>query len=73
MPRSRSPHGGAPSTGRDVYQLVDESGDAGYYGITKNPARRIAQHAKTLEGPFNGMQVVSKLLAPPQARRSRPR
>jgi hypothetical protein len=42
-----------------VYRLVDESGDAVYYGISNDPARGLAEHAADGAIPFNGMQVIS--------------
>jgi hypothetical protein len=50
-----------------VYQLVDHGGDAVYYGLTNNPAVRLAQHAALPPGPFAGMQVISEALPLPQA------
>lgn len=57
----------AKKYGQHVYQLVDETGEAVYYGVSKDPAKRLLWHAKNPKGPFNGMQVVSELLPPPQA------
>jgi hypothetical protein len=50
-----------------VYQLVDDSGEAVYYGITNNPVVRLGQHARRARGPFRGMQVISEPLPLPQA------
>ncbi|NUQ78995.1 MAG: hypothetical protein HUU21_36190 [Polyangiaceae bacterium] len=50
-----------------VYQLVDDAGEAVYYGMTNNPMVRLAQHARRTLGPFRGMQVISKPLSLPQA------
>jgi hypothetical protein len=46
--------------GTYVYQLVDEGGEAVYYGISNDPARRLAEHALEATKPFNGMQVISQ-------------
>ncbi len=48
------------TSGSYVYQLVDEAGDAVYYGISNEPARRLAEHALDGVIPFNGMQVISE-------------
>jgi predicted GIY-YIG superfamily endonuclease len=51
-----------------VYQLVDDAGDAVYYGISNAPARRLAQHALEAKVPFRGMQVISEAEPLAQAR-----
>jgi hypothetical protein len=51
-----------------VYRLVDESGDAVYYGMSNDPARRLAEHAAEGAFPFNGMQVISDAQPLAQAR-----
>jgi RHS repeat-associated protein len=50
-----------------VYQLVDQGGDAVYYGITNNPLVRLGAHSRLPPGPFSGMQVISDALPLPQA------
>jgi RHS repeat-associated protein len=52
--------GGAAEGSTYVYQLVDEGGDAVYYGISNDPARRLAEHALEATKPFSGMQVISE-------------
>jgi len=58
---------GVTSSNSYVYQLVDNAGDAVYYGISNNPLVTIGQHARTPPGPFRGMQVISETLPLPQA------
>ena len=57
----------ASSSSSYVYQLVDQSGEAVYYGITNNPAVRLGAHARLPKGPFSGMQVISVAVPLPQA------
>jgi hypothetical protein len=58
---------GAETASSVVYQLVDDAGDVVYYGLTNNPAVRVAQHGRIPPGPFRGMQVISAPLPLPQA------
>jgi hypothetical protein len=58
----------APAESRlHVYQLVDQRGEAVYYGLTNNPTLRLGVHARLPPGPFSGMQVISDGLPLPQA------
>jgi predicted GIY-YIG superfamily endonuclease len=58
----------APTFSTYVYRLVDDAGEAVYYGITNDPARRLAEHAAEQAFPFNGMQVISEAQPLAQAR-----
>jgi RHS repeat-associated protein len=59
--------GGGASSSSFVYQLVDGAGEPVYFGLTNNPAVRVAQHGRMPPGPFSGMQVISDPLPLPQA------
>ena len=52
-----------------VYQLVDEAGDAVYYGKTRMSqlADTVRRHAKNPTGPWHGLQVISEQMAEHQA------
>jgi hypothetical protein len=57
----------ASGAGSYVYQLVDDAGEAVYYGITENPLVRLGAHSRLPPGPFRGMQVISEALPLAQA------
>jgi hypothetical protein len=46
-----------------AYKLIDEFGDVVKYGITSNPANRVAKYARELKDSFVGMEIISKPLA----------
>lgn len=54
-------------SGTRVYALVDEAGDAVYYGKTNDVMKRLGEHANHPQGPWNGMQVISPELSGHQA------
>ncbi len=51
-----------------VYQLVDDVGEAVYYGVTDNPGVRLGGHVEEFGNGFRGMQVISRGVPEAQGR-----
>ena len=61
--------GGGSGSNSVAYQLVDEAGDAVYYGKTRvsELGNTIRRHSVDPPGPWNGLQVISEQVAEHQA------